>query len=46
MTKIGAGINLRIWVQPGRDMISRRVKERAEMHLLAATFIAHRSLRW
>src|SRR5271166_4438963 len=41
MLKVGAGIDLRIGMQPGSDMVAGWVKKRPEMQFFAAAVVAH-----
>jgi hypothetical protein len=41
MPEIGAGVDLRVRVQPGGDVVPGRVKERPELHPLAAAPLLH-----
>jgi|SRR5215831_19928742 len=41
MSEIGAGVDLRVRVQPGSQVVPGRVKERTELHRLAATPLVH-----
>src|SRR5271169_1544175 len=43
MPEICAGIDLRLRVQPGGDVVAGGMKERAEPHHFTAAFISHRN---
>src|SRR6266404_9419023 len=41
VSEIRAGVDLRVRVQPGGHVVPGRVKERTELHSLAAAFLVH-----
>jgi hypothetical protein len=43
MPEIGSGINLRLRMQPGGDVVACRMKESTKLHHLAAALISHRA---